>query len=97
MAVLSRIQGVFRRPVPADVTGTSVVEPTIDEEKKEAATAAVVNGSEESQTERPNDDLQRGVEQVEAVTLSWSKASLIFVFLKYVPTPLRVAQRGASG
>ncbi|KAL2130807.1 hypothetical protein VTI74DRAFT_5935 [Chaetomium olivicolor] len=30
---------------------------------------------------RPGDDLQRGVQQVEAVTLSWSKATLIAVFL----------------
>ncbi len=33
---------------------------------------------------RPGDDLQRGVQQVEAVTLSWSKATLIGVFIKYV-------------
>jgi len=84
MTVLSQIQGVFRRPVPADVTGTSVVEPAVDEEKKDVATAAVVNGHDGPPTDRPDADLQRGVEQVEAVTLSWSKASLIFVFLKCV-------------
>ena len=82
MAILSRVQGVFRRPVPSDVTATPAVEPVVDDEKKDPS-SAVLDGSEHSQ-ERPDGDLQRGVEQVEAVTLSWSKASLIFVFIKYV-------------
>ena len=82
MAVLSQLQGIFRRPVPAEVTGTPAVEPVTDEEKK-TPTAAVVNDGDEK-TDRPAEGLQHGVEQVEAVTLSWSKASLIFVFAKYV-------------
>jgi len=81
MTVLSQIQGVFRRPVPVDVTGTSI-EPAGDEEKKDPSTAAVLNGTGGSDPEHPDADLQRGVEQVEAVTLSWSKKSLIFVFAK---------------
>lgn len=31
----------------------------------------------------PFDELQSGVQQAEAVAASWSKASLIFVFIKY--------------
>ncbi|KAF1981000.1 MFS general substrate transporter [Aulographum hederae CBS 113979] len=38
-------------------------------------------GDEEPQLEHPDENLQRGVEAAEAVTLSWSKASLIAVFI----------------
>lgn len=34
----------------------------------------------------PTPDAQRGVQQVEAVTLVWTKKSLIFIFIKYVLT-----------
>jgi hypothetical protein len=63
-----------------------------DEIKKDPTTddAAVVNGSDESRPEHPSEDLQRGVQHVEAVTLTWSKASLIAVFLKYLPRLLRL-------
>jgi hypothetical protein len=36
--------------------------------------------------DRPTEDAQTGVQEVEAVTLSWSKKSLIAVFAKYVTT-----------
>jgi hypothetical protein len=32
----------------------------------------------------PFEELQRGVQEAEAVAQTWSKASLIFVFIKYV-------------
>jgi hypothetical protein len=35
-------------------------------------------------TELPSEELQRGVKDVEAVTLSWSKKTLVAVFIKYV-------------
>lgn len=34
--------------------------------------------------ELPDLDAQRGVQDVEAITLSWSRNALIAVFLKYV-------------
>lgn len=33
--------------------------------------------------ERPTEDAQKGVKEVEAVTLTWSKPTLIAVFIKY--------------
>jgi hypothetical protein len=48
--------------------------------------AAVVDSAD---SDRPGDDLQRGVQEVEAVTLSWSKATLIGVFFKYVVSRVR--------
>lgn len=46
---------------------------------------------DESPSKLPSEDLQRGVRQVEAVTLAWSKWSLIAVFLKYVSPMFIVA------
>lgn len=35
-------------------------------------------------SELPTEDAQQGVKDVEAVTLTWSKTTLIAVFIKYV-------------
>lgn len=35
-------------------------------------------------SERPTENAQKGVKEVEAVTLTWSKTTLIAVFVKYV-------------
>lgn len=89
MAVLHRFRTALRRTSPDDADADPVVTTSAEENKKDPATdgAAVVNSSDDSQPERPSEDLQRGVQRVEAVTLSWSKASLIAVFVKYVPPP----------
>ena len=80
-AVLSNIKAAFGRgedakaPSPAD-------QPAGEKSEKETAVddAAAVS----TDPEHPDEDLQRGVAQVEAVTLSWSKTTLIAVFIKYV-------------
>lgn len=38
----------------------------------------------DSKQELPTEDAQRGVKDFEAVTLTWSKSTLIAVFIKYV-------------
>lgn len=38
----------------------------------------------------PYNELQHGVQEAEAVAASWSKASLIFVFIKYVNSLYKV-------
>jgi len=83
MAVLSRFRAAFRARPSEDTANSSSVAVGTDEKKESAVDdTTVVNGSEESQPEHPSEDLQRGVQQVEAVTLAWSRASLIAVFLK---------------
>lgn len=37
---------------------------------------------------RPNEDAQRGVRMVEAVTLTWSRRALVAVFIKYAAIPI---------
>lgn len=81
MAVLSSFLSTFRK-TPTDVAGNPVVAGIPDEKKDPSTEAAIVNGSDEAPADVPGEDLQRGVQQVEAVTLSWSRRALIFVFVK---------------
>ncbi len=54
----------------------------IEESKMAQATDDAVGSKDDSQHELPNEETQRGVQDIEAVTLSWTKLSLILVFLK---------------
>ena len=82
MQLASKFRAAFGRPAAADAS-TSPVVSTADEKKDPVTdSAAAVLGSGEVTPEHPSEDLQRGVQNVEAVTLAWSKASLISVFLK---------------
>lgn len=82
MAVSSILRAIRGSPSEKNTPATTA---DIERERaeKDGATddAAAVDSYED---ERPGEDLQRGVQQVEAVTLSWSKGTLIAVFLKYV-------------
>jgi hypothetical protein len=69
-----------RNPAVADVD----VEGDRTEKDRAVDDAAVVDSAD---SDRPGEDLQRGVQEVEAVTLAWSKATLIGVFFKYVVPP----------
>lgn len=54
------------------------------ESRKEVDTESVVPSvNDQSQPDQPSADAQRGVQDVEAVTLTWSKPTLIAVFIKY--------------
>lgn len=82
MTVINRFRA-FRRQsteetVPAVTTST--------DEK----TASVVDGTvpvteeEQHNSRRPSEDVQRGVKNIEATTLTWTKGTLIAVFIKFV-------------
>lgn len=49
----------------------------------DAEIAATDNANDKPELERPTEDAQRGVQNVEAVTLTWSKRSLVLVFILY--------------
>lgn len=100
MAVFPKLRPGFRRTM-TDEAGTSVAMSsmsTAEKNKKDTASAAVTesNDNEESQVQRPSEDVQRGVQDVEAVTLTWSKTSLILVFLKYVLARARDRSLGGN-
>ena len=72
------------RSTPADNTVTSLAVNTVDVNEKNLATndTTAGNSNGEPQPELPSEELQRGVQNVEAVTLTWSKTTLVAVFLK---------------
>ncbi|ROV99818.1 hypothetical protein VSDG_03160 [Cytospora chrysosperma] len=94
MSAFAKLRSPFRRTNTNDAVGTSVAmtETKPDEEKKkdpatatatdEAADDATASNSNDSSppAELPDENVQYGVQDVEAVTLTWSKRSLIFVF-----------------
>lgn len=68
---------------------TPVAMTTVEGDKKDPAIGspddtAADQSNEKPPLELPSQDAQRGVQNVEAVTLTWSKNSLIAVFILYV-------------
>lgn len=92
MGMLSGITDAYRRAAPGkDVTEQQrVASPGEKTDGLAADVAPVANSEHDAEAQQsddekhPHDNLQRGVQQVEAVTIAWSKWSLIAVFLKYV-------------
>ncbi|KAJ6099889.1 hypothetical protein N7467_001424 [Penicillium canescens] len=77
----ARFRSTFRRSSTQEIVTPMTV--NADEEtKRDLATETVVpaNASDEN-PEAPTEDTQRGVRDVEAITLSWSKTMLIAVFV----------------
>lgn len=86
MGKLPSFRNTFRRTTTDDTINQVATAP-VEENKTDPATVETGPASKETrdlQEELPGEDLQRGVQDVEAVTLSWSKASLVAVFAKYV-------------
>lgn len=74
------VRNSSRRSLPQDAI-TEVDVPTDGEKKNEIPTGAGVLPNKED-VEVPTEDLQQGVKNVEAVTLSWTRTMLIAVFVK---------------
>lgn len=79
----------FKKPREVSPGPAGGIDGTVDESKTAHATDdAIPNDSEgEQSTEedhRPTENAQAGVQEVEGVTLTWSKRSLIAIFCKYV-------------
>jgi hypothetical protein len=80
-------RNVFRRQATGD--SVSQVDVTTAEDSKRDipadGVAAENNGvvSADQPVETPEEELHRGVHDIEAMTKSWSKGALIAVFLKY--------------
>lgn len=81
-------RSVFRRqnttPTPTpDNDGVTQVEEK-DEKRDIDGAAAESNGNGNgNEMETPPEELQRGVQDIEAMTQTWSKWALIAVFIKY--------------
>lgn len=98
MSAFAKLRAPFKRTNTNDALGTSVAmteKKPEEENKKDPATATATdeatddatasNSNDDSHPEElPDQNVQYGVQDVEAVTLTWSRRSLIFVFAKYV-------------
>ncbi|KAK4244829.1 general substrate transporter [Corynascus novoguineensis] len=85
MALLSGVKAAFHRPsTEENHSAPAVVDAHSERTDKDGVTddAAAVNDGRDGRSEpdHPADNLQRGVQEVEAVTMTWSKTTLIAVF-----------------
>lgn len=94
MALNSKIRSVFGRRATDDGADSVAVNTIVDEKQNGDRQDPIVEGNEKNREdpaigttgadELPTEDAQRGVHDVEAVTLTWTKTTLVAVFLKYV-------------
>ena len=84
MSVIPNLRPGFRRAATDDAsTSVAITFPTQEKhpEIPGAQAAAISNDRKEEQSKQPIRDAQRGVQDVQAVTLTWSRKSLIVVFI----------------
>ncbi|KAK0732140.1 major facilitator superfamily domain-containing protein [Lasiosphaeris hirsuta] len=77
MGILAKFQAGLGRKSDTPAVDEIRKNPTTDT----AATAVDNTSNEQLAVEKPGEDLQRGVQNVEAVTIAWSKGSLIAIFI----------------
>lgn len=92
----------FRNAFRRQTTDNAVtqVDMNMAEDRKGDPGAAAENNGIGNEMETPKEDLQRGVQDIEAMTATWSKWALIAVFIKCVFSfsfPPRHALRGGEG
>ncbi|KAJ5966690.1 hypothetical protein N7501_002938 [Penicillium viridicatum] len=75
-----RAQTVFSRVAASDAA-SSVHTPAVDGTTAEERKRDPATDTEVQQPETPAEDLQHGVRDIEAMTMTWSKRTLIMVFL----------------
>lgn len=78
---MSMFRRASRRSSTHESITTQVAVPSDGEKKSEMPTETGVLPNKED-LEVPTEDLQQGVRNVEAVTLSWTRTMLIAVFVK---------------
>ena len=79
--------GVFRKTTGNTTSDDSVVKGKQKESDTESVVSSIKtthaeSSSQHPEEELPTEDAQRGVKKAEAVTLTWSKTTLIAVFVK---------------
>lgn len=79
--LVRRARTVFSRVAASDAA-SSVDTPAVDGTTAEETKRDPTTDTEVQQPETPAEDLQHGVRDIEAITMTWSKRTLIMVFLK---------------
>ena len=81
MPSFPKLRPTFRRAATDAVTApTDTIEVT--EQSKDGEVEGQRDEIAEWKAQQPNEDAQRGVRMVEGITLTWSKGSLIAIFIK---------------
>lgn len=92
MAVFSKLHRIVGEKSPADSPELSTDDPTIVEIRandKEASHPRNEHGvSLKNDEERPTEDAQIGVRQIEAVTLAWTRGSMFTILVLYDVLPV---------
>lgn len=87
MAVINRIRA-FRRHATEE-TAPAVTNMTEDTKTGSVVADAIpgekTSGEDQHAQELPSEEVQQGVKNIEATTLTWTKGTLIAVFIKFVP------------
>lgn len=79
---VSRLRAAFRRSSTQESV-TPVAVTTVGEKNQEIpGDAEFARPATAENPELPTEDTQQGVKELEAVTLSWTKTTLILVFVK---------------
>lgn len=84
--LMRRVRTVFSRVSTDQVASLSAQQPNPENEEKTPDTTENLSSdvmNEGLKYEVPTEGLQHGVSDAEAVTLTWSKTTLIAVFIKY--------------
>lgn len=79
--LVRRARTVFSRVAASDAA-SSVDTPAVDGTAAEESKRDPATDTEVQQPETPAEDLQHGVRDIEAITMTWSRRTLIMVFLK---------------
>lgn len=85
----SQFRPGFRRAETDDLGGASTEMDDVHADAKNPSVGARDVSYDKSQqhlSDVPDEDAQRGVRMVEGITLSWTRNSLIWVFIKYAHT-----------
>lgn len=92
MAVFSKLHRIVGEKSPADSPELSTDDPTTVEiraDDKEASHPRNEHGvSLKNDEERPTEDAQIGVRQIEAVTLAWTRGSMFTILVLYDVLPV---------
>ncbi|KAJ5193569.1 hypothetical protein N7449_009711 [Penicillium cf. viridicatum] len=78
--LVRRARTVFSRVAASDAA-SSVDTPAVDRTTAEESKRDPATDTDVQQPETPAEDLQHGVRDIEAITMTWSKRTLIMVFL----------------
>lgn len=78
--LIRRARTVFSRMAASDAASSTDIPPPADGIQPSKIDPAT--DTELQQADMPGEDLQHGVRDIEAITLTWSKTTLALVFIK---------------